>query len=467
MLGFVSASSLLLAQDKLIQVDVKAKKKKAEIKGDGELYRDWKTYDTRTVDGLANFQPLVEVSLSKYGGDINRKVKATGFFYTTQIDGRWWIVDPDGYAGVYTLVNSISIPKGERNKKAFAEKFKSKKDWMEQTAALCHDLYFDGAGSWSDTEQILMYNKQPSKSLAYCVMLNMMSGYGKERGGTYQLPGNTGYPNQCIFAFDPEFEKYCDKKAKELAKYKNDKNLFGYFSDNEMPLARANLEGYLDLEKSSDPGRAAAEQFLKGKGITREQITDEQREEFAGIVAEKYYSVVRNAIKKHDPNHLYLGSRLHGSAPHTAGIVKVVGKYTDVLTVNYYGQWTPSAKHLNDWATWAPNAPFMITEFYTKGMDSGLANQSGAGWIVRTQQDRGYAYQHFCLALLEAKNCVGWHWFKYIDNDPTAKGVDPSNVDGNKGLLNNDFVEYEPLVQLMKQLNMNRYALINYFDAKK
>jgi len=34
-------------------------------------------------------------------------------------------------------------------------------------------------------------------------------------------------------------------------------------------------------------------------------------------------------------------------------------------------------------------------------LDSGLANTTGAGFTVQTQQERGYAYQHFVLGLLE------------------------------------------------------------------
>ena len=106
----------------------------------------------------------------------------------------------------------------------------------------------------------------------------------------------------------------------------------------------------------------------------------------------------------------------------------------------------------------------MITEFYTKAMDSGMANTTGAGFTVRTQQDRGFAYQHFCLGLLQSRNCVGWHWFKQQDNDPTAKGVDPSNLDSNKGMLNNEYQWYKPMIKLMKKLNENVYSLVDYYD---
>jgi hypothetical protein len=46
-----------------------------------------------------------------------------------------------------------------------------------------------------------------------------------------------------------------------------------------------------------------------------------------------------------------------------------------------------------------------------------LANITGAGWTVRTQKDRGRFYQNYTLGLLKQPGCVGWHWFKYMDND--------------------------------------------------
>ena len=93
-----------------------------------------------------------------------------------------------------------------------------------------------------------------------------------------------------------------------------------------------------------------------------------------------------------------------------------------------------------------------------------MPNQSGAGWIVKTQRDRGFFYQNYNLALLESKNCVGWHYFKYQDNDPTAKGVDPSNTDSNKGIVNNLYEVWKPMMDLMKELNTQVYHLIQYFD---
>jgi len=87
--------------------------------------------------------------------------------------------------------------------------------------------------------------------------------------------------------------------------------------------------------------------------------------------------------------------------------------------------------------------------------------------VVKTQQDRGLFYQNFTLGLLESGNCVGWHWFKYQDNDPTNKNVDPSNTDANKGILNNKYQAYTGLTEKMKELNQQVYHLIDFFDNRR
>lgn len=202
---------------------------------------------------------------------------------------------------------------------------------------------------------------------------------------------------------------------------------------------------------------------MTDKGITSTTITAQQKEEFIGWITQQYYSIVAAAIKKNDPNHLYIGSRLHSSAKNNPYIFKAAEPFIDIISINYYGFWQPKEKHISDWATWS-DKPFFITEFYTKAAETGMGNMSGAGWLVKTQTDRGIHYQNFCLELLKAKNCVGWHWFRYQDNDPNDPTADPSNSDSNKGVVDTQYNFYEQLMTKMKQLNDNAYALINYFD---
>ncbi|MEA4937860.1 MAG: agarase [Paludibacter sp.] len=440
-------------------VKVEAKK---WVKGDNN--QPWQFFDTRILDQLSGYKAS-DNKVNKYGSSFQLKSKASGYFRVEKINNRWWVIDPEGYCNIQRVINGFRKGTSKRNDASFDALYKSDDEWTEKSAEKFAEIGLNGTGAWSTDTLIQRFNNNSKNlKLSYSINLRFMAAYGQKRGGTYQLPGNIGFPNQTVFVFDPEFQVFCDSLANaQISGLKNDPNLFGYFSDNELPFGMKNLEGYLTLNNPKDPGRIAAEKWLKEKNVTREKITDRLRNEFAGFVADKYFITVSGAIRKADPNHMYLGSRLHGSAKFVPEIMKAAGKYCDVVSINYYGVWTPVAEHLNNWATWT-NKPFIITEFYTKAMDSGLANTTGAGYTVHTQKDRGYAYQDFCLALLESKNCVGWHYFKYQDNDPTAKGVDPSNIDSNKGIVNNEYKLYRDLTDLMKQLNQQIYSLIQYFD---
>jgi hypothetical protein len=445
---------------KYMMVDAKVKK----YHTDGtRTYNDYKPFKTRTIELLDGFESGKNTyELSKYGGWLKHSGEATGYFHVQKIDNRWWCIDPDGYFYFNIALNSLNMGKSERSIQKFNEKFGSTENWISETIKLLHDNGFNCAGSWSDVEAITEANKTAERPMPYTIIWNFMSSYGKERGGTFQQPGHTGYPNDAIFVFDPNFETFCDKYAQKLSQYKDDPNLFGYFSDNEMPFKYDALDNYLSLAEN-DYGYKAAVKWLDEQGITKEQITEKHRELFMAYVGEKYFSIVSKAIKKYDPNHMYIGSRFYGSEKEHEEFMRAVGKHLDVITNNYYDHWTPDSADVVNWTNWT-GKPFIVTEYYTKGEDSGLPNTSGAGWIVRTQRDRGLFYQNYNLALIQSKNCVGWHYFKYMDNDPMAKGVDPSNIDANKGIVTCEYQVWEPMMELMKEVNTQIYGLIEYFD---
>jgi len=344
----------------------------------------------------------------------------------------------------------------ERGQAALAEKFGSVEAWAQRTTEQLWELGYNTLGCWSRTQHFTSVKPR----LPYTTQSNFMSSYGRLRGGTYQKPGHTGYPSDCIFVFDPEFETFCEKHAEErLAATKDDPYLFGHFSDNEMPFRDDALDQYLKLDES-DPGHKAAARWIEEHNVKRDDdgFSAEDRAAFLEHVADRYFRIVNAAIKKVDPNHLYLGSRLHGGDLRKQSVFRGAGRHVDAIAVNYYGAWTPDAERMSNWVEWS-GKPFFITEWYAKGMDSGMANITGAGWTVKTQTDRGRFYQNFTLGLLAHPGCIGWHWFKYIDNDPTNTRTDPSNRDSNKGFVSNTYEPYEPLTQAMRELNEQVYPL--------
>jgi hypothetical protein len=425
---------------------------------------EWKNYPTRTLADLpANVTAHTDTELSRYGGRLAHQGKSSGFFRAEKVGGRWWLVDPDGCLFLHKGVASVRMTDTPGAVAALNGKFGSVSNWAEQTSSLLRENGFNALGGWCDTATL----RKATRPLVYTRLWNFMGSYGRKRGGTFQQAGHLGYPNDCIFVFDPEFESFCDDYAKQLAATKDDPWLLGHFSDNELPFKREALKNYLQLP-ATDAGHVAAKQFLTQRHGTRamaKDITAQDEQDFLGLVAARYFDVVSRAIRKHDPNHLYLGSRFYGSDLRFADLFEACGPYVDVVSVNWYRAWTPDADKLAMWAR-ESGRPVIITEWYAKAMDSGMANTSGAGWLVKTQGERGMFYQNFALALLESKVCVGWDWFRYMDNDPDDKKVDPSNRDSNKGILNNRYAPYEPLLEAMKELNLRAYSLVDYFDAR-
>ena len=412
----------------------------------------YKSYDTRLLKNIDEFRVLEKPLMTKYGSDPRKHYTATGFFRTQKIDGRWWIIDPEGYPQIVRGINAVRIGSSPHNKLIFAEKFKTETIWIEKVCDLFEDLGFNGLGAWSEHDLVIQNNKYSKQIKSITIELNFMK--------TFKAPVNWLSP-----VFDPDFPAYCNKRAQEIVSlYKNEKNLFGYFTDNELYFHTSNLVHYLTISDKTDPNRIAAENWLASRNQTINSITDKDKIDFLGYLTDKYYCITTAAIRKYDSNHMILGSRLHTPSKYVTSILHSESKYCDICSINNYEVWTPTDEQLKIW-TDNLTIPYMITEFYAKAKDSGLPNTTGAGNFVQTQRDRAYFYQTYCLKLLESKSCVGWHWYKYLDCDlEDTQAV--RYEDANKGILDNSYNLYEPLGNYMKELNLNVYRLINFFDNK-
>jgi hypothetical protein len=411
-------------------------------------------YVAREVRVLADVPPLaIDVGLDRFGGVRDATLKATGFFQTQKIGGVWWLVDPDGGRFIHKGVASVNTIPTKGANVALAKAFVDKSGWAEATTAQLRAAGFNGTGSWCADAELGAAKGKPVRTK----LLSLMSGYGKKRGGTYMQPGHVGYPGDCPFIFDEGFAAYCQSACAALAADKDDPWLLGYYTDNELPWSSEMLPRYLKLS-AEDPGRRAAEAWLAARKVEPAQLTESLKDEFLEFAAERYFRITTTAIRAADPHHLVLGARFHGAATQLKPLLRATGKHCDVVSINYYRAWTPDAALTRMW-TAESGRPFLITEWYAKAEDSGLGNTGGAGWLVRTQKDRGLYYQHFAMALLADAGCVGWHWFRYSDNDPDDKKVDPSNRDSNKGMVSNRYVPYAPLVDAMTEVNLRAYGL--------
>lgn len=422
----------------------------------------WTPRETYTIKQLIGYEPKADPATSRYGGMIDTQFPATGFFYTTKHNGRWWLVDPEGHLFIHKAICSTKPGSSKNYKRNLKEKYGTDEAWAEATMYWFKELGFNGTAAWSENDLLKTAKNRP----VYTQSWNFMASYARQKGAAKMGSGNHKYTGSVIPVFDPEFEAFAEEYAKQLAATKDDPYLLGHFSDNEMPLRSNALDLCLQLAKS-EPGYQSALAWLKdrkgrtdaGPGV----VADEDRDAFYGYYVERYFSIVSAAIKKYDPNHLYIGIRLIGvSNDETA--MRIYGKYADILSMNWYGAWTLEKERMDNWAKWT-DKPFIISEWYAKGHDvPGLTNESGAGWLVHTQRERGYYYQNMALNLLARKNNVGWHWFKYLDNDPEDLATDPSNRNSNKGIVNVQYEPYTELTSAMKEINRQAYRLIEFFD---
>lgn len=439
----------------------------------------WKEEKTRILPYLLNFTADTTVAhytsvTNKYGSRTDYpKQEATGRFRTTKIDGRWWIVDPEGYLHYNRCVTSLRKGNSTRNSQAFKGRFASDADWIATTQKELAGIGFHGTGAFCTNTYTLIQqhnSAHPDAPLTLAPSFGFLSQFKSKVGG---YPGGNS-ANEAGLVFYDGWEAFCKNYVKngDVKRYLGDRNVLGIFSDNEIDFSTGtsnNEKSYLlfrllNISDANNPARKAAEGWCRnvlGKDpAVHSKIYYADNSKFAGYVAEKYYSAVKAALTEADPGMMYLGTRLHGTPKYLQHVVEAAGKYCDIVSINYYGRWSPELDtRVKDWGEWAQK-PFLVSEFYTKGIeDSDLDNTSGAGFSVPTQVERAYAYQHFTLSLLEAPNCVGWHWFKYQDDD----GNDNSGKPANKGVYDNYYNMYPFLGKYMKAVNFNVYDLIDFF----
>ncbi len=417
----------------------------------------WTSRQAKLITLLPAFTPIAsasELDVNKYGSSNQLTATATGFFYTKKIGSRWWIIDPEGKAQLNIAMNSLY---NLANDAAVADA--SDRLWA---------LGFNGIGSFlSDENQTLRYNNTHTNQFSYTRRINFFLGYKNVRKNYYTTPTAIQGDLNYIFVLDPKFAEYCDTQAKKFEQYKTEKNLLGYFIDNEINFNQDQLPNFLTDLSAGDPSYDAALAFATANGLTKAQVVAGQASEavlqaFATKLAEHYYEVTSAALKKYDPNHMNLGSRLHGRPRGIEGVVKAAAKWCDIVSVNFYDNYSPDNQitNANTYLKWI-DKPCIVSEFYVKGEDAvsagWVAGYSGAGWTVKTQVNRGAWYQNTCIELLKSGRFVGWHWFKYQDDGDSNKGIikDATNSNG----------EYYDLTSQMTLLNNNRFKLINYFDG--
>jgi len=422
---------------------------------------------TRVVDSLTDYTPVTkELTLNKYGSPVTEeKYEATGYFYTKNIDGRWWFIDPEGYKQIHIGVGVVRPEKGygetEEQTAAFVAKYGTVDNWAKMVVDDLRPYGFNGCGFVGE------YGKMLDAEASGVTPLNQT--------GYRTILQAYSYGDEMLNVFDPNFERKADKLAKNLVgSYADNPHVVGWSFDNEPYASDGMLMKYLKCnpyDQKNMYNYYTAWEWLKsrhGEDATVDDVTEKDKCDWVEFLYDRYMNVCVTAIRKYDQNHMIFGPKL--DKPHQ-GSFRGMSKWVDVILYDYYGNaWTAEHAMIDRFYRWG-GKPMINAEWYCKGADacteeSGLTNFSGVGYQATTQAERGYYYQNFVLNMMESKAFIGWHWFRYVDNPGREdKQFDEgADTNANKGIYTNKYEPWPEILSQMKMVNKNVYSLADYFD---
>ena len=453
----------------------------------------------------AAFKAAPAVHSDKYGGWAEGPtLKATGWFRTEKVDGRWWLVTPEGKLffsvgidcmgpGEYTFIDgrdtwfewlpeesgpfaqfihrqqgahSMAEPIGGEGRtfsfyaanlvRKFGDGWRER--WEQTSAARLRNWGFNTIGNWSD------WNFMAKAQVPFVAS-------GAVAWNARKIEGGGGYWGKMVDVYDPGFVKAAEEGLSGVAKhFANNPYCIGYFGDNEIaweavergPLASppgqpariAQVEMLKKKYGSLDNLNAAWETSATSWEALRvpEKINAACRGDLSAFqyaFARRYFEVCRDVFKRYAPNQLYLGCRF-STAPKPA--VRACADVADVVSFNlYYREINPA-----DWtgANELPK-PIIIGEFHFGALDRGMFHEGLVPCV--DQKERAKAYADYVRSVATCPAFVGCHWFQYVDEPITGRWFDGENY--NIGMVDVTDTPYPELTNAARRIHTDLYRL--------
>ena len=407
-----------------------------------QLKRAWAQEDAQLWDSP-------EFGFSRYGGWKEARLPATGFFRTTEVDGRWWLVDPDGY--LFYSVGMDCVRHESKTRVAGREKLFSNlprdtlkrtdfyrrnarlrygekdyvENWKEKQNERLRSWGFNTVANWSDAAMW----KCPAIPFVIALKMNQ-SGKNWHR-----------FPD----VFSQAFEQRIAAEAEaQCAPYKDEPMLIGYFTGNEERWPHRNFIDQIINDPEPTATQAYVNDFLKEHGDT-----ENSREQLVEGLARTYFKKVTEAIRKADPNHLVLGIRWAGGRAPDA-VVRANDVF-DVFSINFYS-FRPDeerVRHVHN----LTGLPVIIGEFHFGTVDRGFAP---ALVSVKNQRERGVAYKYYAEHAAALPMLVGAHYFQYLEQPVTGR-FDGENF--GFGFLDQQDIPFPDMIRFARDTHRRIYPI--------
>ena len=392
--------------------------------------------------------------------------------FSIQKDERaYWLVKPSGERffslGVCCVNQGASREEWEPANPGYAawQHYSDSNSWASATLMRLKRWGFTTVGGWSDFEVL---RGCPNAVPAFAPVLHI--------GATAGAPWWD--------MWDPKLVARMDQVAREqILPLRGDPRLLGYYTDNEigwwnailfkMTLEQAPTSGQRQrlikllrqtyqndwtglmrdfepapLIESWDELERHGMLYLRtgGSGIRVER-------QFLGMLAERYYSLVHDMVRKYDQRALILGDRLPSF--YYPEVVRACVPYVDVFSFNLNPAWTDGSfpRFFLETLHALSGKPLIIGEFYMAARENRSGNQNTHGTypVVATQKQRADGFRNTLRQLLGSPYVVGADWFQYYD-EPTHGRFDGENF--NFGLVDIHDQPYEALTTAAAGLDL-------------
>jgi hypothetical protein len=409
---------------------------------------------------------------SKYGGWTKKKLdEGTGFFTRYKQDGRWWLVDPEGYAFFSTGPDCVGTSADCR-----IDGVEQLLDWLPpRDDPDYRDMFFSSYDystfeirpsgvvfSYPAANLFRIYGKEWHKKWSNLVSRQLKSNGMNTIGNwsdesilgkitmPYVIP-LTRFPETKISIFrdfpdvlSEEYKKDAEECAKFLLPFVRDPYMIGYFLRNEPMWAFVNNLVIAD-EVLYNPApsvckdeliRFLREKYKSPKALSeawkhsftsfddlRKPLENASRfsenslkdlREFSKILLRAYVAIPAKACREVDPNHMNLGMRWAWISD--PDIITGWENF-DVFSINcYFEDPTPALDNVRNLGV---DLPIVIGEFHFGALDLGLTSTGLKG--TPNQQERGKAYRYYCERVAAHPHGVGCHWFQFYDQFPLGR----------------------------------------------
>lgn len=396
--------------------------------------------------------------LDRFGGWTGRRFRATGFFRVAK-DERWWLVTPEGNAFLSFGINHLhpNFWNQDYNREAWKEQLgleslrgrpfdAALRTWFLET---CVAYGFNTVGVHTSLDVV----NTPEPAMPYLRPIRFVD-----------IPHwKTEVPDENFLdVYADAFASRCDRLAREFAvPARNDPYLLGYaMTDCPLlteedcrerpdviggarrparvgwPCRLRNLgpdapgkRAYVETVRSQYRGRIAGFNAVYGTDFgsfdalaasrnwrpqTDLSNASETRDntEFLQRTVARYYGTAREAIRRHDPNHLFFGDKLNANTDSLDTVLPVTSRFTDLVFYQMYGRYEVQAPGLDRWSA-------LVDQPLVNG-DSAFTMVTGTmprpfGPVADSLEQRTVWTREFFRQAFARPDFVGWHYCGLID----------------------------------------------------